>query len=107
MVMPAPTGRVATLDAMPASDESGATPSVEQQLDELQRASEERRAELREIAAQLPEALSRRTILRKIAGDIRHAPEKRDIAGRAARKAGRTIRQIGRSFERLVTRSRR
>ena len=57
---------------------------------------------VREIAAQLPEALSRRTILRKIAGDIRHAPEKGDIAGRRA-KARRPIRQVGRSFERLVT----
>jgi hypothetical protein len=105
--MSGPIGRVATLHAMSASDGSGASPSVEEQLDALQQASEERRAELREIAAQLPEALSRRTILRKIAGDIRHAPEKGDIAGRAARKAGRTIRQVGRSFERLVTRSRR
>ena len=80
---------------------------MEQQLEVLQRASEERRAELREIAAQLPDALSRRTILRKIAGDIRHAPDKGDIAGRAARKLGRTFRQTGRSFRRLVMRSRR
>jgi hypothetical protein len=105
--MSGPIGRVATLHAMSASDESGATPSVEEQLDALQRASEDRRAELREIAAELPEALSRRAILRKIAGDIRHTPEKGDIAGRAGRKAGRTIRQVGRSLERLVTRVRR
>jgi hypothetical protein len=92
---------------MPANHTTGATPSVEEQLDVLQRASEERRAELREIAAQLPEALSRRTILRKIAGDIRHAPEKGDIAGRAARKLGRSARQAGRSLRRVVMRSRR
>jgi hypothetical protein len=92
---------------MPANDTSGATPSVEEQLDALQRASEERRVELREIAAQLPEALSRRTILRKIAGDIRHAPEKGDIAGRAARKLGRGVRQAGRSLRRVVMRTRR
>jgi hypothetical protein len=83
------------------------SPSVEEQLDALQRASEDRRAELREIAAQLPEALSRRMILRRIAGDIRHAPDKGDIAGRGARKLGRTAGQSLRSLRRLVTRSRR
>ena len=92
---------------MPASDPSGANPSVEEQLDALQRASEARRAELREIAAQLPEALSRRTLLRKLAGDIRHAPEKGDIAGRAVRKVGRSVGESARSLRRLVTRSRR
>jgi hypothetical protein len=92
---------------MSASDEPGAAPSVEEQLDALQRASEERRVELREIAAQLPEALSRRTILRKIAGDIRHAPDKGDIAGRGVRKVGRSAGQAMRSLRRLVTRSRR
>jgi hypothetical protein len=92
---------------MSSSDVSGAAPSVEEQLDALQRASEERRAELREIAAQLPEALSRRTILRKIAGDIRHAPDKGDIAGRGVRKVGRTAGQAVRSLRRFVTRSRR
>jgi hypothetical protein len=92
---------------MSSSDVSGAAPSVEEQLDALQRASEERRAELLEIAAQLPEALSRRTILRKIAGDIRHAPDKGDIAGRGVRKVGRTAGQAVRSLRRFVTRSRR
>ena len=100
-------GCVATLLAMSASDEPDAAPRVEEQLDALQRASEERRVELREIAAQLPEALSRRTILRKIAGDLRHAPDKGDIAGRGVRKAGRTAGHTLRSLRRLVTRSRR
>ena len=90
---------------MPARPPTGATASVEEQLDALQRASEERRAELREIAAQLPEALSRRAVLRRIAGDLRHAPDKGDIAGRAVRKARRMVRQAGRSLARFVSRS--
>ena len=92
---------------MPADPSSGANASVEEQLDALQRASEERRAELREMAAQLPEVLSRRAILRRIAGDVRHAPAKGDIAMRALRKAGRMIRHAGRSAVRLVVRPRR
>jgi hypothetical protein len=92
---------------MPVDRSPDPAPSVEEQLDALQRASEERRAELREIAAQLPEALSRRSILRKIAGDIRHAPDKGDIAGRGVRKVGRSAGQAMRSLRRLVTRSRR
>ena len=92
---------------MPGDPASGATPSVEEQLDALQRESERRRAELREIAAQLPEALSRRAILRRIAGDVRHAPDKGDLAGRAVRKAGRTVRHAARTLRQLVARSRR
>jgi hypothetical protein len=67
----------------------GNTRPVEELLDELQRESELRRAELREIAAQLPAAMSRRAILRSIAADLRRAPGKSDIVTRAVRKVGR------------------
>ena len=79
-------------------------PTVDQQLDALQRASEERRAELREIAAQLPEVMSRRAILRAVAADIRHAPEKGDLAGRGIRKVGRSLGYGARTLKRLVIR---
>ena len=73
---------------MSASDQK----TVEQLLDELQRESEHRRAELREIAAELPAAMSRRAILRGIAADVRNAPEKGAIITRAVRKIGRAPR---------------
>lgn len=63
--------------------------SVEQQLDRLQRQSEERRQELREIAAQLPATMSRRAITRSVAADLRRAPNKGDIVTRAVRKLAR------------------
>ncbi len=89
---------------MSAGDDESA-PTVEQQLDALQRASEERRAELREIVAQLPEVMSRRAILRAVAADIRHAPEKGDLADRGIRKVGRTLGYGARTLKRLVIRS--
>jgi hypothetical protein len=67
--------------------------SVEERLDELQRQSEERRWELREIAAQLPAGMSRRAILWSMAADFRHAPGKGDIVVRMWRKAARAPRQ--------------
>jgi hypothetical protein len=67
--------------------------SVEQRLDELQRLSEERRRDLREIAAELPAGLSRRAILRSMADDLLRAPDKADIVVRAWRKAARAPRE--------------
>lgn len=80
---------------MPVHDASATSAKpkpVEELLDELQRESEERRIELREIAAQLPAAMSRRAILRGVAADFRHASGKRDIVTRALRKIGRAPR---------------
>jgi hypothetical protein len=93
----------------PHPDSTDATPppatsTVIEQLDSLQRASEERRAELREIAAQLPDAMSRRAILRAIARDFRHAPDKGHIAGRAIRKLGRMFVRAARTLRRVVDR---
>ncbi len=90
---------------VPGSNETAK--SVEERLDILQRESEERRAELREIAAQLPAAMSRRAILRKIAADFRYAPQKGDVFIRAMRKIGRGPRIAARWLKRTVTPSAR
>jgi hypothetical protein len=63
--------------------------SVEAQLDELQRQSEQRRQELREIAAALPAVVSRRAMLRTMAVDLWHAPSKGGIVSGALRTAAR------------------
>jgi chorismate mutase len=44
---------------------------IEEALDELQRESQARRAELQALAAQLPEVLSRRALLRAVVADAR------------------------------------
>ncbi len=63
---------------------------IEARLDELQRESQARRAELRAIAAELPAATSRRAVLRSMAGSIVHAPDKPLIVKRAVLKVLRT-----------------
>jgi hypothetical protein len=68
-------------------------PTVEAQLDELQRQSEARYQELQAIAAQLPAALSRRAVLRTMAVDFRYAPGKADVFRRALLKLARVPRE--------------
>jgi hypothetical protein len=67
-------------------------------LDRLQAESEARRAELREIAAQLPATVSRTALLRSMAVDLRHAPDKGMIARRGLRKIGRVPRRLARTI---------
>lgn len=74
--------------------------SVEEQLDRLQRESEARRAELRAIAAELPEARSRREIVVTMARDARANADVGDIVTRAFRKLARAPRAVGRRLRR-------
>jgi hypothetical protein len=71
-------------------------PTIEERLDALQRESEERRQELRRIAAELPAAMSRTALLRGMVAEVRHAPNKGEIARRAAAKAARAPRKLAR-----------
>jgi hypothetical protein len=70
--------------------------SIEERLDALQRDSELRREELREIAAALPAALSRKQLLRAIILDIRRAPRKGNLV-RAMIDAAKNPRELYRS----------
>jgi hypothetical protein len=58
-------------------------------LDELETQSNARRDELKAIAAQLPEVISRRALVRAVIDDLRHSPQKGAIARRAAFKVTR------------------
>lgn len=60
--------------------------AVEVRLDELQRESENRRAELRSLAAQLPAATSRRALVRAMASSVLRAPDRPMVAKRAVLK---------------------
>lgn len=63
---------------------------VEALLDQLQRESLDRRAELRAIAAQLPEATSRRALIASMFASIAAAPDKPTVAKRVILKVLRT-----------------
>lgn len=63
--------------------------SVDERLAALERASDERRAELRAVLDQLPHAVSRRALVVAAAKDVRSAPAKGQIVSRAAKKIGR------------------
>ena len=64
--------------------------AVHARLDELQRESEERRAELRALAAELPAATSRRALIRSMAAGVVRAPDKPMVAKRVGLKMLRT-----------------
>jgi hypothetical protein len=64
--------------------------AIERRLDDLQRESEVRRAELRSLAEQLPDVTSRRAIARSMASSVVHAPDRTLVAKRVALKLART-----------------
>ena len=59
---------------------------IEVRLAELERASDERRQQLRELIAEMPAALSRRSLIRDALGGLRAAPNKSEIARRGGAK---------------------
>lgn len=79
-----------------ATDDAG----IEARLAELERASDERRNELRELIAEMPAALSRRTLVRAAIADLRTAPDKAEIVRRGGAKLLRTpaalVRRVSR-----------
>ncbi len=87
-------------EVVDAADSADPADSVEAQLDRLQRESEQRRAELRAIAAELPEARSRRQVVATMARDARVNADVGDIVTRAFRKLARAPRAIGRRLRR-------
>lgn len=64
--------------------------AIEAQLDELQRESQERRAELRALAAELPEVTSRRALVTSMFRSVAEAPDKPLVAKRVVLKVART-----------------
>ena len=72
-------------------------------LAQIEAEANARRDELRRIAAALPAAISRRSMLRSLGGDLLHAPNKGDIIRRAVAKLGRAPAA---AIKRLRSRSR-
>lgn len=78
----------------------GDSESMSAILDDLQRESDRRRAELRDIAAQLPATMSRTALLRAAVSSVYRAPNKPEMFGRAARKLARAPRALARRVAR-------
>lgn len=66
------------------------TATILSQLDELQRASEARREELKSLATAMPEATSRRWLVKQMISEVVHAPDRTSVAKRAVLKLLRT-----------------
>jgi cell division septum initiation protein DivIVA len=71
---------------------------VEARLDALQTESQQRRAELRAIAAELPQATSRRAYLSAMVRGLADAPDKPIVAKRVVLKVVRTPVDLIRSL---------
>jgi hypothetical protein len=77
---------------------------VDRLLTDLQRASEERTAELKAIAAQLPALVGRRAMIRALLGDLRANPNKAEIARRGLAKVAATPRRARKELRARVRR---
>lgn len=75
---------------------------IEARLDALEQESKERRAELRAIAATLPEATSRRALFRSLAADLRGQPDRTTIAKRVVLKVLRMPADLARALRRRL-----
>ena len=75
--------------------------AVQASIDELRAESLQRRDEVRQLVAELPTVVSRRTVLREMLREGANHPDKSGVLERALRKLGRGPRKAWR----LLTRS--
>ncbi len=66
--------------------------AAESAISELRAEAIERRQQVRALVADLPVAMSRKTLLRQIASDAVHHPNKRGVVVRVVNKTRRTVR---------------
>lgn len=83
-------GAVADPVAGAGADATARLAAVEAELDALQRESRERHAELRDLAAALPAATSRRAVVSEMARSVRDAPDRTTVVRRVVTKVART-----------------
>ena len=75
---------------------------AETTLAEMRAEALARRSEVRALAESLPTAMSRHALLRAMARDVRHHPDKAGVAQRALAKPWRGIRKLGRGPRKAV-----
>lgn len=66
--------------------------TAETAIAELRTEALDRRQQVRALVADLPVAMSRKTLLRQVARDAVHHPDKKGVATRVVNKARRTTR---------------
>ncbi|NND73418.1 MAG: hypothetical protein HKN44_00265 [Ilumatobacter sp.] len=86
----------------PATGDAPVDASIDARLAALERASDQRSAELRELAAAIPPAISRRALVHGAARDLRAAPNKGEIARRGVRKLVWAPMSLARRVKRRV-----
>lgn len=69
---------------------------AEQVLSDLKAEALARRAEVRELAEELPAAMSRRAVVTGLLRDLVHHPDKAGVVRRAVAKLGRAPRKLAR-----------
>ena len=67
--------------------------SAEQTIEQLRAEALQRRAEVRTMAEALPTAISRNSLLKSMASDVRNHPDKVGVATRGMLKLGRAPRK--------------
>jgi hypothetical protein len=67
--------------------------TAEAAIAELRAEALERRQQVRALVADLPVAMSRKTLLRQIANDAIHHPDKKGVVVRGVNKIRRTVRK--------------
>jgi len=80
--------------------------AAEAAIDALRHEAIGRRAEVRRLAEQLPAAMSRRVVLRSMAADVAHHPDKIGAAKRLLHKLGRGPRKAVKVALQLVRQAR-
>jgi uncharacterized coiled-coil DUF342 family protein len=75
--------------------------AVRAEIDELRSEAMQRRHDVRQLVADLPTVVSRRTVVRQMVRQGADHPDKAGVTGRALRKIGRAPRRA----IRLITRS--
>ena len=66
---------------------------AEDTIEQLRNEAIERRAQVRELAEALPTAMSRNALLKSMASDVKHHPDKAGVAKRLVMKLGRAPRK--------------
>jgi uncharacterized small protein (DUF1192 family) len=73
---------------------------VQAEIDELRAESLQRRDEVRQLVADLPTVVSRRTVVREMLREGANHPDKSGVFGRGLRKIGRGPRKVVRLINR-------
>lgn len=93
---------VATITPMKSGPEPVDERLIEARLAALELASDERREQLRKFVAEMPAALSRRSLAREAYGELRSATNKGEIARRGCAKLLRAPAALVRRIRRQV-----